>query len=59
MIDPNTIVAAGIPVLGGWIWWVDRKVSSHEAVIQKMDRLLDILLQERLQDGRFTPSPRR
>lgn len=42
---------AGIPFLAGWIWWVDRKVSSHEAVIEKMDRLVDILLSDRLNHG--------
>ena len=44
----ETILAAGIPVLFGWIWWVDRKVSAHEAVIQKMDQLMQVLLEDRL-----------
>lgn len=42
------ILLAGAGALASWIWWVDRKVASHEAVIEKLDKLVDILIEERI-----------
>jgi hypothetical protein len=47
MID-NQFVMAALPVVGGWIVWVSRSISTHDAVIKKLDKLVDILLEERI-----------
>ena len=46
----ETILGAFIPLLAGWIWWVDRKVASHEVIIAKMDKLIDLLMERGYQD---------
>ena len=46
----ETILGATIPLLAGWIWWVDRKVASHEVIINKMDKLIDLLMERGYQD---------
>lgn len=49
------LYAAGLSLLAGWIWWVDRKVSAHEEVIKRLDQLAQIMLEDRLaqnQSGR-------
>lgn len=45
------LLITGLPLLAGWIWWVDRKVSAHEEVIKRMDKLAQIMLEDRLAQG--------
>lgn len=46
------LVTAGLPLLAAWVWWIDRRVASHDALIPKLNQLVDLLLEERLADGR-------
>lgn len=54
------ILMAGVGAVASWIWWVDKKVASHDAVIERMDKLVQLLLEDRLdQDQRrgYTQEP--
>lgn len=42
------ILLAALPFAFAWIWWVDKKVAAHEAVIVKMDQLIDMLLEAQI-----------
>lgn len=42
------IALAALPVIAAWVWWVDKKVAGHDAIIKKLDQLVDLLLEERL-----------
>lgn len=53
----DTMLTAAGSALAGWIWWVDRKVSAHEEVINKVDELVKLLLEDRLGSNRATPRP--
>ncbi len=44
----DQLMVAGVSALAAWIWWVDRRVSAHEEIIRKLDRFMDILLEDRL-----------
>jgi pantothenate kinase-related protein Tda10 len=46
------VLIAAAPLVGGWMVWVSRTVSAHEALIKKIDTLVDLLLEERLSDDR-------
>lgn len=35
-------------VLGRWVWDIDRRVTAHEVIISKLDKLTDVLLQKEL-----------
>lgn len=48
MNPPNELVAVAVPLMAGWIWWVDRKVSAHEEVIKAINQLVHVLLEDRL-----------
>jgi pantothenate kinase-related protein Tda10 len=37
-----------IPIAFAWVGWISNKVASHSAVIDKLDTLVDLLLEERL-----------
>lgn len=60
-MNPDLMYAT-IPLIIGWVWWVDRKVSAHEAVIQRIDTLVQLMLEERLnaqsQNWREAEEPR-
>lgn len=55
------ILMAGVGAMASWIWWADRKVASHEAVIERLDALVTLLLEDRLdaknQDRRNSQEP--
>lgn len=42
------LLLAALPIVGGWVVWVSKKVTSHEAVIQRIDQLVTLLLEDRL-----------
>ena len=46
-MQPELLLAA-VPIIAAWIWWVDKKVAAHDAIIKKLDMLVDLLLEERL-----------
>ena len=46
-MQPELLLAA-IPIITAWVWWVDKKVAGHDAIIKKLDQLVDLLLEERL-----------
>lgn len=48
---------AGAGAMATWIWWVDRKVASHEAVIERMDQLVQLLLEDRLAQDQVRRDP--
>lgn len=51
MMSPELVVGTGatlLGVIGKWVWDIDRKVTTHEAVINKMDQLIDALLTKEL-----------
>jgi hypothetical protein len=53
----HELLLAGIPVLAGWVWWVDRKVSAHEAVIERLDKLTQLMLEDRLDQSQKRRDP--
>lgn len=46
------LLLAAIPALAGWVLYIDRKVASYEEIIKRIDKLVDILLEERLAQGK-------
>lgn len=47
-MTPEQIFYAAVPVVGGWAIWVSRNINTHNAIIERLDKLVDILLEERL-----------
>ena len=48
MIPTETILLAAAPLLGGWIWRTEQRLSKLDGVIEKMDQLVSLLLEDRL-----------
>lgn len=46
------VAPVAVPAVAGWVIWVSRAINRHEAVIEKIDKLVDVLLQDRLDRGR-------
>lgn len=46
-MEQQDLLFATIPLIVGWVWWVDRKVSAHEAVIKRIDLLINLMLEDR------------
>lgn len=44
----SELLLASLPLIVAWVWWVDRKVAAHEAILVKLDHLINLLLEERL-----------
>ena len=42
------ILIAALPFLGGWVWRTEARITRQDAVIVKIDRLVDVLLEDRL-----------
>ena len=42
------LIPTAVTALFGWIWAIDRKVALHDQVIEKMDKLTDLLLNREL-----------
>ena len=56
MMPPTeSILLAVAPVLGGWIWRTEQRISKMDGVIEKMDELVSLLLEDRL-DSRAAPT---
>lgn len=47
MID-NQYLMAALPFIGGWIVWVSKTVSAHDQVIKNLDKLVQVMLEDRL-----------
>lgn len=46
-IQPELLLAS-LPLIAAWVWWVDKKVAAHEAVIKRIDMLVQLMLEDRL-----------
>lgn len=54
----SALMIAG-PIIG-WGWFVEQRLSAHQAIIDKLDKLIDIVLEDRLgQNTRLTPHAER
>jgi hypothetical protein len=52
------LILAGIGGTAAWVKSIENRVTSHEEVIKRIDQLVQLLLEDRLDRGnpQFTPS---
>ena len=54
MIDTNVILGAGISFAGATVAWgrsVEKRIAAQNALVEKIDALITLLLEDRLQNG--------
>lgn len=54
MIDSNVILGAGISFAGATIAWgrsVEKRLAAQNALVDKIDALITLLLEDRLNNG--------
>ena len=42
------MILAALPLLGGWVWNTERRLTKHDGVIDKLDQLVTLLLEDRI-----------
>ena len=56
------LILAGLGATGAWVRSVESRINQHQAVIDKIDQLVSLLLEDRLDSDRHNqkrPHPRR
>jgi hypothetical protein len=57
-MSPEQIFYTALPVIGGWVIWVSKNITTHEQVIKKLDQFMDILIAEKLNNPPPQPPSR-
>lgn len=62
-ISSSILIPLGLALAGGagtWVKSVESRISAHDAILAKMDALIDLMLEERRgQTYRLSPPPNR